>query len=195
MPPVIRVARENCKCSIDLFRSHQAGETVGHRHRSKGKQQLGSSAGSIGPTAGWPDGKHNMLRAIIPPLPDPGRKCFGSHLPTPAIQQDRGRWSSPLLFGKPLQERFLRPKGLALATREGSAARQIDLTERVVFVFRARAGTRTRANVYQSDLHEEENIGSGRAGRNALRTEYWKRHSVRVQYLILNPPQSEYQIS
>ncbi len=59
--PVIWVARQDCKCPVDLLGYHQPGKRMGQGHGPKRKRKVCPLENRIGPSVGRADGKDDVL--------------------------------------------------------------------------------------------------------------------------------------
>ena len=153
MPPVIRMASQNCKCPVELLRHYQPGQCMRQSHRPKRQQQLRSLARCLCPPACPTNSKNNMLAPLVSPRTKPSGKSLRTHLPPTAIQQHYQRRRPSLLAFQPVKQRLLGLETLRTALGKSRAAFKIALNQRVQFVLRSRPGS----NVCQRNLHAEEN--------------------------------------
>ena len=152
MPLVVRMARENCTCAIDLLGQDQAGELVREGHRSQREKvaaAFGLSSRVIRPAICRTDGEHNMLRSFSSPRTQQVRESLGAYLPAACVQQ-QDRWcGAALLAANPIKKRSLGAEGLGSAMRNPGAALQIVANGRLIRILRS--GRRT--DVSEGDLH------------------------------------------
>jgi hypothetical protein len=149
---VVRVARENCKCAVELLGEDETGEGVGERERAEGEQEGGALAGGVGPSAGGADGEEDVLLALIAALPEPCGEGLGRKLAAAAIEKNNGDGSAAMPAIKPFEERVFSSEGLGLASGELGAAVEVKRGESLKGVSRSRA----RTDVGDGELHGGE---------------------------------------
>ena len=109
---MVGMASQNRVCAVKLFRGHNACERVGHGHRSKREQELCLLQRCIRPAIRWPDGKNNMLSALVAARTNPCGEHLRCHLLAAAIKHHKDRLRAPLLPDQPFEERLFRPECL-----------------------------------------------------------------------------------
>jgi len=125
---VVRVARENCTCAIDLLRHHQARQRVRQRHRPQREHStaaFGLRPSLVGPSIRRPDRKDHVLRSLVAALSQPQRQFLRAHLPSAAIKQHQQAFRPAALMPDPFQHRLFAVKSLGPASYHPSAALQI----------------------------------------------------------------------
>ena len=154
MTCVIRVARENCKCPVELLGHNQSRKGMSHGKRPQRKQKLGLCSGCRRPTVGWPDCENNILRALVAQRSEPCGKRFRNHLPATAIKQHRNRRGPCLLSAEPVEEGLLGLERFRPAAGEARAAIEIEVRKGIKSIF----GIGLGADMSQGDLHRWEDI-------------------------------------
>lgn len=92
---VVRVPRQNCKCTIDLFADEDAGELVRKGHGAEGEQQAGTGAIGAGPPVDGAKREDDVLAALIAPLSQPlGEGCGGKLFAALIKHHQHGRGSA-----------------------------------------------------------------------------------------------------
>ena len=79
-----------------------------------------------------------MLRAIVSLLSKPGRKGFGSHISSAAIEKDDHWCGSTLKLVNPREQKLFAAKALSAAPRERGTTLEIEIGQLGEAVFRSR---------------------------------------------------------
>src|ERR1039458_9855573 len=127
MAGVIWMPGEDCGGTINLLSEDETRQRVCHRHGSQREQQRGALAGNGRPAISRSDGKHQVLRTVVAPLPQPGGKGLGTHGSSATIEEDNHWCRSTLKLVDPLEQRLFVAKGLGAASSERRTALQIEV--------------------------------------------------------------------
>lgn len=74
--------------TVKLLGEDEAREGVSQGKWSKGEQKLSPGGSAARPSAGRPDGKDDVLSALIAALGEPGGESFRSHLAPTAVEKN-----------------------------------------------------------------------------------------------------------
>lgn len=102
---VIRVPRQDCKCTVDLFADEDAGELVGKGHGAEGEQQASAGAIGAGPAVGRTEREDGVLAAFVALAAQPLGQRLRGKLFAAFVEHDQQRRGSAFEAVDPLEKR------------------------------------------------------------------------------------------
>jgi len=171
MSYVVRMARENCTCPVELLGHHQASQLVSQSHSPQREQAAAARALSaclLRPSIRRADGKDDTLCALVAVPSQPGSQSLRSHLPCARIEHQDNRLRAAPLPVQPVEQRLLASECFCSARRKLSAAFKIAVDKPVESVLCARPDV----DVGERYLHDEENTANPGRVRPAEQSDF-----------------------